>query len=125
MHLDKKYLGRINFPKGTKRISKDGEYAYSFPCPTCSTRKTSTKKLKPNKRTAILFPSHVDNCYKFNCLRCKTKGNLLNYLLMHQPYLAEEYKRERQEIINNKKQHLIHMGFTPDFVNRKSINSKR
>ena len=119
MELDKKYLGRINFPKGTTKINKYGEDAYSFPCPACSTRKTSTGKLKPNKKTAILFPSHVDNCYKFKCLRCGTKGNLLNYLLLHQPYLAEEYKSERQQIISNKKKQLIHMSFTPDFVNRK------
>ena len=50
MQLDKKYLARINFPKGTKRISKDGDDAYSFPCPRCSTRRTSTGKLKPNKK---------------------------------------------------------------------------
>jgi len=121
MQLDKKYLGRINFPKGTKKISKYGDDAYAFPCPICSTRKTTTGKLKPNNKTASLTPSYTNNCYTYRCFRCKTKGNLLNYLLMYQPYLAEEYKREKQQISSNKKKQLIHMGFTPDFVNRKCI----
>lgn len=95
MNLDEKYLGKIKFPNDTVKVHKNGKDAYAFPCPNCSSTKTQSGKLKPKKRTAILMYSQDSERYVFKCLRCKTSGNLLNFLLLHQPYLAEKYKAEK------------------------------
>ncbi len=71
---------------------------HSFACPFCADLITGEKKRESRKRhrvAAFMPTKECDYVYTFNCRRCNTSLNILQFLYRHRPYLAEKYKSDR------------------------------